>query len=107
MDKIELTRTYTADQLEAIGVPYDKVLTRDSEDEHRWYILWRIVFRDPADNTTWAVLRAEDTTEMGEIPWWYAYDSEDKIEAKRVEVRQVLRDEWYEVTAEPEAGADT
>jgi hypothetical protein len=95
----ELTRTYTVDQLEALGLPWDNVIARDSEDEHRWYINWRIIFRDPADGTTWSIVRSEDKTEMGEVNWWYSYDGPDAIIARRVEFREVTVTQWFEVTA--------
>lgn len=96
----DLTRTYTADALAVLGLPWENYLARDDEDEHRWYVNWRIIFRDPADNTTWSIIRAEDKGEMDGVDWWNAYDSRDAIVAKRMDVRQVMVDEWFEVTAD-------
>lgn len=96
----ELRRTYTVDQLEALGLPWDNVLARFGEDEHRWYINWQVVFRDPADDTTWAITRSEDKGDNGDLDWWYCYGSRDKIEAYRVEAREVTTMQWFEVTPE-------
>lgn len=93
----ELKRTFTADQLEAVGLPWDNTLARDSEDEHRWYINWRIIFRDPADNTTWSIIKTEDKTEIADLDWWYSYDDRDTIVARRVEPREVTVTQWFEV----------
>ena len=101
----DLTRTYTADQLERLGLPWDNVLARFGEDEHRWYINWQIVFCDPADDTTWAITRSEDKGDNGELDWWYSYDSRDKIEAYRVEPREVTVTQWFKVKAEETTGA--
>jgi hypothetical protein len=92
-----LTRTYTVDQLDTLGLPYENYLARDSEDERRSYTNWRIVFRDPADDTTWSIIRSEPKNEMGEPSWWYSYDDENSIVAKRVEVREVTVTQWVEV----------
>lgn len=94
---IETKRTYTVDQLEALGLPYENYLARDNEDERRSYTNWRIIFRDPADDTTWSIIRAEPKNEMGEPAWWYSYDSCDKIVARRVEPREVTVTQWVEV----------
>lgn len=93
-------RTYTADQLEDLGLPWKNYLARDNEDERRSYTNWRIVFRDPADGTTWSIVRAEPKNEMGEPAWWYSYDSRDEIVARRVEAREVTTTQWVEVTDE-------
>jgi len=93
-------RTYTADQLEALGLPWENVIARDSEDEHRWYINWRIIFRDPADDTTWSIIKSEEKGEMGALDWWHCYDSRDEIVAERVESRQVTVTQWFEVKNE-------
>ena len=93
-------RTYTAGQLEALGLPWENVIARDSEDEHRWYINWRIIFRDPADDTTWSIIKSEEKGEMGALDWWHCYDSRDEIVAERVESRQVTVTQWFEVKNE-------
>lgn len=101
---IETHRAYTVDELEALGLPWDNVLARDSEDQHRWYTLWRLVFRDPADGTHWAFWRAEDRGDNGEIPWYYAYDGferPEKITCRRVEPREVTEIRWDYVKAAP------
>lgn len=94
-------RTYTADQLEEWDLPYPSkggvFIEERYDNEHRWYVVWRVVFRDPTDGTTWSILRANDKTEMGEVPWWYRYDNRDTITAVRVEPREVTRTEWFEV----------
>ena len=93
-------RTYTAEQLAALGLPYENYLARDEDDEHRWYINWRIVFRDPADDTTWSIVHSDDKTDMGGLDWWYSYDSRDEIVAERVEPREVTVTQWVEVRDE-------
>jgi hypothetical protein len=97
----ELTRTYTAAQLEAIGVPHEDGVIGEMEyfQSHRWYTVHRVVFRDPADGTTWSVLRADPATESQENDWWDRYGSADRITARRVEPREVTRTEWFEVAA--------
>jgi len=95
----ELTRTYTVDQLEELGLPWDNVLARFGEDEHRWYINWQIVFRDPADDTTWAVTKTEDKGDNGDLPWWYCSNGPEEVEARRVEPREVTTTQWVEVKA--------
>lgn len=97
---MDLTRTYTADQLEHLGLPWDNVLARFGEDEHRWYINWQIVFRDPADDTTWAITRSEDKGDNGDLDWWYSYANRDEIVAERVEPREVTVTQWVNVTGE-------
>jgi len=96
----DLTRTYTADQLEELGLPWENYLVRDSEDERRSYTNWRIIFRDPADDTTWSIIRAEPKNEYGEPSWWYSYRSAEEIVARRVEPREVTTTQWFEVRAE-------
>jgi hypothetical protein len=96
----ENRRTYTVDQLEALGLPWDNVLARFDEDEHRWYINWQIVFRDPADDTTWAITKTEDKTEIADLDWWYSYNNRDAIIARRVEPREVTVTQWFEVKNE-------
>lgn len=106
----ELTRTYTAAQLEAIGVPYEDGVIHEQEtsESHRWYTVRRIVFRDPADGTTWLVLRADPATEMQENDWWIRYASADQIVCKRAVSREVTVTKWFDATAddlaESEAG---
>jgi hypothetical protein len=93
-------RTYTADQLEALGLPWENVIARDSEDKHRWYINWRIIFRDLVDDTTWSIIKSEDKGEMDGVDWWHCYDSRDEIVARRVEPREVTVTQWFEVKNE-------
>jgi hypothetical protein len=100
----DLTRNYTADHLATLGLPWENYLARYGEDEHRWYINWQIVFRDPADDTTWSITKAEDKGEMDGVDWWHAYDSRDAIVATRVEAREVTVTQWFEVKAD-ETGA--
>lgn len=101
----DLTRTYTADYLEDLGLPYENYLARDNEDERRSYTNWRIVFRDPADGTTWSIVRAEPKNDMGEPAWWYRYDSPDAIVARRVEPREVTVTQWVDVADEAKVAA--
>ncbi len=103
----DLKRTYTADQLEALGLPWENYLARDSEDEHRWYINWRIIFRDPADDTTWSIIKTENKNENGELSWWYSYGSSGEIVAWRVEAREVTVTQRFEVKADADAAAVT
>ena len=100
----EIKRTYTVDQLGALGLPYENYLVRDSEDERRSYTNWRIIFCDTTDGSFWSIIRAEPKNDYGEPAWWYSYRSSEEIVARRVEPREVTVTQWCEVEAD---GAET
>lgn len=100
----ELTRTYTVAQLEALDLPYPSSTGAYIDEEyysgHRWYEVQRVIFRDPADDTTWSLLRADPATENQENDWWDRYASPEAIVCKRAVSRQVTVTKWFDATAE-------
>lgn len=103
-----LTRTYTTAQLEAWDLPHPSstgiYLDEEYASSHRWYEVQRVIFRDPTDDTTWSLLRADPATEMQENPWWCRYASADEIVCKRVVPREVTVTKWFEATADDFTG---
>ncbi|MER7697015.1 hypothetical protein [Streptomyces sp. NPDC096095] len=106
------TRTFTRDQLAAIGVPN----LRDAEPEHRaehlhdeqidtrrWVSVHHLVFRIPGSDVPWRVEYVRGLTESqdGISPWEYAGDV---IEATEVELVSTTVKEWHAV---PESGPRT
>lgn len=102
-DAPELTRTYTAAQLEAWELPHPSSTGAYIDEEydagHRWYEVQRVIFRDPTDGTTWSLLRADPATEMQENDWWCRYTGADAIVCKRVVAREVAVTKWFDATA--------
>src|SRR5580658_8447653 len=98
-EPLELTRTFTVDQLEEIGLPHEGYLHAEYVTEHRWYSVWRVTFRDPADDTNWSVLRADPATERQENDWWTRYPDRNAVPRKRMELRTVTRQEWQMAAA--------
>jgi len=98
-----LTRTFTRDELEAIGVP-DKWTATWQRAEHlheeqvdmcSWVSVHQLVFRAPDDGKTYSVCYERGLTEYqdGVDPW----DDDDEVTATAVEERQVTVTQWLPV----------
>lgn len=108
------TRTFTRDQLEAIGVPdiwtaADKGnaaehLHEEQVDSRRWVSVHELVFRAPDDGKAYSVTYEQGLTENQDDtdPW----NDEDEIKATEVEQRPVVVQQWRPVNAPADPGLD-
>lgn len=100
------TRTYTPEQLEEIGVPFDcgafdgsaQELYQEQIDTRRWVSVHELVFRAPDDGKAYRVTYEQGLTEHhdGGDPWNY----EKNIEAEEVELRTLTVQRWFSVDKE-------
>lgn len=97
------TRTFTADQLEEIGVPFEtdgdgcaEELARDTVNSGRWNKTIRLVFRAPDDGIVYAVHFQRGLTEQQDCDLWFG---DDEIKAVEVEQRPVVVQQWKPVDA--------
>lgn len=99
-----LTRTFTADQLDAMLLPHPShgpdgaYIDEEEYSHHRWCTVYRVIFRDPADGTTWSLLRADPATEHQENDWWERYADAQHIVCVRVVPREVSVTKWFDAT---------
>ena len=105
------TRTFTRQQLDEIGVPFEtdgdntaEELARDTVDSGRWNKTIRLVFRHPADGAAYLVRYQVGLTEYQECDVWF---DEDEIKAVEVEQRPVVVQQWKPVTAPASRSLDT
>lgn len=108
----KVTRTFTRDELEELGLPDDgrTVIFAEQVDTKRWATVHHCVFRAEDDGPLWRVTYYEPATEMQECDTW-GYGSEpDTITATQVEPYQVEVTKYRPVSsvsepmpAEPEA----
>ena len=107
-------RSFTRDQLDAMGVPDTWTATDGNTAEHlheeqtdtrRWVSVHRLVFRAPDDGTAYAVHYEQGLTENQDDtdPWNY----DDEITATEVEQRPVVTQQWLPVDAPRDKGLDT
>lgn len=109
------TRTFTADQLEEIGVPFECAepddsnpdnlaveLHREQTDTRRWASTHWLVFRAPDDGKTYGVTYQRPLTEHQECDLWFDSNAIVATEVKQVPVT-VLR--WKPVKADQTATA--
>ncbi|QQM45130.1 hypothetical protein [Streptomyces liliifuscus] len=105
------TRTFTRQQLEAIGIPdrwtategnAAEQLHEEQIDTRRWVSVHRLVFRAPDDGIAYAVFEERGLTESqdGTDPWGYA----DEIKAVEVEERPVVAQQWLPVNTPRDKG---
>jgi hypothetical protein len=97
------TRTYTPDQLEEIGLPFEadgadgcaKELYQEQVGTRRWVSVHELVFRAPDDGKAYRVQYEQGLTETQEDhdPWNY----EKVIKAVEVELRPVTVQRWRPV----------
>jgi hypothetical protein len=101
------TRTFTRDQLDALGVPHDLTsednaaafpeaaieLHREQVDTRRWVSVHELIFRAPDDGKAYRVHYEQGLTEIQEDtdPWDYTRE----VEAVEVEQRQTTVTEWH------------
>lgn len=95
------TRTFTRDELELIGVPYELGGTSCAEelsDEYagagRWTEIRRLVFRAPDDGKAYMVRYHQPLTERQECDVW---QDRQEIEAVEVEQQPVTVMQWQPV----------
>lgn len=106
-----ITRTFTPDQLEEIGVPHDwtatgpaaECLHEEQTDTHRWVSIHELVFRAPDDGKTYSVTYQQGLTEHQECDRWF---DDDQIIATEVEEREVTVKRWLPIeTTAPDTSA--
>lgn len=97
------TRTFTPEQLEEIGVPFEldcdgtaEELACDTVNTGRWNKTIRLVFRAPDDGLTYAVRYQRGLTEQQDCDLWFG---DDEIKAVEVEQRPEVVQQWKPVTA--------
>jgi hypothetical protein len=98
------TRTFTIDQLDEIGVPFDcctepiegfaTELHREQVDTHRWTSVHELVFRAPDDGKAYRVTYQRPLTEHQECDRWFG---DDEITATEVEQQSVTVMRWCPV----------
>ncbi|MEU9259012.1 hypothetical protein AB0D68_11065 [Streptomyces sp. NPDC048212] len=95
-------RTFTREDLEEIGVPFEcgdyegaaEELYRELYDTTRWAHVYEFVFRSPYDGKAYRVYYRTGATEMQDQDIW---NWEDSIKAVEVEEVQVMTTEWKPV----------
>jgi hypothetical protein len=101
-----LTRTFTREELEAIGVPDEwtadegklaKRLHEEQTDTRRWVSVHKLIFRAADDGKAYAVYYEQGLTESQDDtdPWNY----DDTVTATAVEEQQVTVTKWVPVVA--------
>jgi hypothetical protein len=112
------TRTFTRDQLEAIGVPfecYDEAdavpefateLHREQVDTRRWVSAHELIFRAPDDGKAYRVTYVQGLTEHqdGIDPFEYGGATIEAVEVEQ-RTRTVEITEWHPVTKQAEPAA--
>lgn len=99
------TRTFTADQLDEIGVPFElpddlevpglaTELHREHIDSRRWVSVHQLIFRAPDDGKAYRVTYQRGLTEHQECDTWF----DDEIEAVEMEQREVTVTKWLPVS---------
>ncbi|WP_069883484.1 hypothetical protein [Streptomyces luteocolor] len=107
------TRTFTRDQLAAMGVPDDWDAEDGQQADHlherqvgsrRWVSVHELVFRAPDDGLAYSVHYERGLTEHqdGLDAWGYA----DEIQATVVEQRPVVIEKWLPVDAPADRSLD-
>ncbi|WP_405883585.1 hypothetical protein OG747_36400 [Streptomyces sp. NBC_01384] len=95
-----INRTFTREQLEEIGVPFelddDAELARDTVNSGRWNKTVRLVFRHPDDGNAYLVRYQVGLTEYQDCDLWFG---DDEITATEVEQRPVVVQQWKPVDA--------
>lgn len=102
----DLTRTFTREELEAIGVPdkwtadegqLAKRLHEEQLDTRRWVSVRELIFRAPDDGKAYRVTYEQGLTENQEDtdPW----NGDDEIKAVEVREQQVTVTKWVPVVA--------
>ncbi|NUK07491.1 hypothetical protein HRW18_05570 [Streptomyces lunaelactis] len=96
-------RTFTTDQLEEIGVPFEcygepidgfaTELHREQIDTRRWVSVHVLVFRAPDDGKAYRVTYQRPLTEHQECDTWF----DDEIKAVEMEQREVTVTKWLPV----------
>lgn len=108
------TRTFTRDQLTAIGVPDDwdaedgqraEHLHEEQVDTRRWVSVHELVFRAPDDGLAYSVCYERGLTEHqdGHDVWGYR----DEIKATEVQERPVVVQQWLPVDAPADRSLDS
>jgi hypothetical protein len=108
------TRTFTRDQLAAMGVPNDWDAEDGQQAEHlherqvdsrRWVSVHELVFRASDDGLAYSVSYERGLTEQqdGHDHWGYR----DEIKAAEVEQRPVVVQKWLPVDAPADRSLDT
>jgi len=96
-----ITRTFTVQELDALGLPdklpKDRVLLDEFFQEYRWEIENRLVFRSPDDEQIYEIYYRTPSTEMGEgeDPW----NDASSVDATLVEQRTLFRQDWRPVSS--------
>lgn len=108
------TRTFTRDQLEEIGVPFEldgddtcaTELSNQLIGSERWTSVYRLVFRAPDTGLAYEVTYEVGSTEHQDgIDPWHRHGK--TIPAVEVEQRPVVVQQWRPVNAPADPGLDT
>lgn len=101
-----ITRDFTREELEIIGVPYEwdaegtpaERLSEQQIDTRRWVSVHEIVFRAPDDGKAYGVSYVQGLTESQDDtdPWEY---EGDPITAVEMEPHEVTVTEWRPIGA--------
>lgn len=111
-------RTFTRDQLDEMGLPYELIdedkaaeyprmtveLHREQTDRRRWASTHKLIFRAPDDGLAYRITYQSPLTEHQECDPWF---DEDEVKAVEVEQRPVVVQQWKPVTAPRDKGLDT
>lgn len=100
-----ITRTFTPDQLEEIGVPNElpadvevpglaTELHREHIDSRRWASVHRLIFRAPDDGKAYRVTYQQPLTEHQECDIWF---DDSEVKAVEVEQREVTVTKWLPI----------
>ncbi|MFF1625603.1 hypothetical protein [Streptomyces sp. NPDC058272] len=98
------TRTFTREQLEEMGVPYEwdaepgkeaEILHTEQVDSRRWVSIHEVVFRAPDDGRVWSVGYQEGLTESQDgTDLWF---DDDTVTAVEMDLVEVTVQEWRKV----------
>ena len=86
-------RTFTRDELEEIGVPWEGYVYNEQVDERRWSTVHECVFR--SEDKLWRVTYQLPATEMQECDVWF---DENPVGAVQVEPYEVTVTKYRPVT---------
>jgi hypothetical protein len=93
-----IIREFTVEELEEeYDLPYDAV-SNEELDKHRWYTVRELVFKAD-DGFFYEVSYMDPATEMQEGQDRWDEDHRGKVEAIRVEAKEVTAVEWVPVHA--------
>jgi hypothetical protein len=94
------TRTFTRDELDTLGVPFDlpegDELHSEQIDTRRWVSVHQLIFRAPDDGKAWAITYERGLTEHQDgIDLW---DEAPEVTATEMELRLDTVQQWHPVS---------